>query len=95
MFRDLLQILWSAVEKRNADMCLFERSNIVCTVTGHERDVPQRLEGREDELLLRGRDACVDPSMLHECLPGRFPFELFRGRTSYAGVVLGKKALIN
>ena len=30
-------------------MCLFKSSNIVCTVTGHECDVPQRLEGREDD----------------------------------------------
>ena len=95
VLRDLLQILWSAVEKRNADMCLFERSNIVCTVTGHERDVPQRLEGREDELLLRGGDASVDPGVLHEYPPRWFPFELFHSRSSHADVVLGKKALID
>ena len=66
MFRDLLQIFWTAIEKRNTNVCLFKRSNIVCTVTGHECDVPQRLEGREDELLLRGGDAGVD---LHDGFP--------------------------
>ena len=95
MFRDLLQNFWGAIEKRNTNVCLFKRFNIVRTVTGHERDVPQRLEGREDELLLRGGDAGVDPGVLHECPPRWFPFELFHSRSSHADVILGKKALIN
>ena len=41
VFHDLLQIFRRAIEKRNTNVCLFKRSNIVCTVTGHERDVSQ------------------------------------------------------
>ena len=64
VFRDLLQIFWTAIEKRNANVCLFKRSNIVCTVTGNERDVPKRIEGRKDALLLRRRDADIDSGVL-------------------------------
>ena len=45
-------------------MSLFKRSNIVCTVTGNERDVPKRIEGRKDALLLRRRDAGIDSGVL-------------------------------
>ena len=41
VFRDLLQIIWNAIEKRDNDVCMFKHSNIVCTVTGYEHDVPQ------------------------------------------------------
>ena len=57
MSRDLLQIFWTAIVQRNTNVCLFKRFNIVCTVTGHERDVPLRLEGHKGELLLRRRGA--------------------------------------
>ena len=91
MFRDLLQIFCGAIEKRNTKVCLFKRFNIVCTITDHECDVPQRLEGQKGGLLLRG----VDSGVLHECLPGWVPFKLFHSCSSHADVVLGKKALIN
>ena len=77
VFRDLLQIFWTVIEKLNTKVCLIKRSNIVCTVTGHERDVPQRIEGRMDELLPRRRDADVDLGVLHDCLPGWFPSNCF------------------
>ena len=64
VFRDLLQIIWNAIEKRDNDVCMFKHSNIVCTVTSHERDVPKRIEGRKDALLLRRRDADIDPGVL-------------------------------
>ena len=88
-------MFWSAIEKRNINVSLFKRSNIVCTVTSHERDVPKRIEGRKDALLLRRRDAGIDPGVLYDCLPGWFPFELFHSCSSYADVVLVEKALIN
>ena len=92
MFRDLLHIFWGAIsEKRNTNVCLFKRFNIVCTITGYECDVPQRLEGDKGGLLLRG----VDSGVLHECLPGWIPFKLFHGCSGHVDVVLGKKALIN
>ena len=77
MFRDLLQIFWTAIEKRNTNVCLFKRSNIVCTVTDHERDVSLRLEDHKDGVLLRRRGAGVVSGVLDECLPGWFPLELF------------------
>ena len=39
VFRDLLQIIWNAIEKRDNDVCMFKHSNIVCTVADHECDV--------------------------------------------------------
>ena len=95
VFRDLLQIFWTAIDARarNTNVCLFKRSNIVCTVTGHERDVSLRLEGHKGGLLLRRQSAGVDSGVLHECLPGWFPFELFHSCSSHADVVLGKQTL--
>ena len=95
MFRDLLQIFWTAIVQRNTNVCLFKRFNIVCTVTGHERDVPLRLEGHKGELLLRRRGAGVVSGVLDECLPGWFPFELFHSCSCHGNVVLNKQALIN
>ena len=93
--RDLLQVFWSPIEKRNTNVCLLKRFNIVCIVTGHERDVPQRLEGHKGGLLLRRRSTGVDSGVLHECLPEWFPFELFHSCSSHADVVLGQQALID
>ena len=67
--RDLLQVLGRAVEQRDADVRLLERADVVRAVARHERDVAERLERREDVLLLRGRHACVDPRVLHEAVP--------------------------
>ena len=64
VFRDLLQIIWNAIEKRDNDVYMFKHSNIVCTITGHERDIPKRIEGRKDALLLRQRDVGIDPGVL-------------------------------
>ena len=69
MFRDLLQIFWTAIVQRNTNVCLFKRFNIVCIVTGNERDVPLRLEGHKGGLLLRRRDEGEVSGVPHECLP--------------------------
>ena len=97
VFRDLLQIFWTAIDARarNTNVCLFKRSNIVCTVTGHERDVSLRLEGHKGGLLLRRRGAGLVSGVLAECLPRWFPFELFHSCSCHGDVVLSKQALIN
>ena len=54
VLRDLLEVLGGAVEQRNADVGLLQRTNVIRTVARHECRVAERSERREDVLLLRG-----------------------------------------
>ena len=69
VFRNLLQIFWTAVVQRNTNVCLFKRFNIVCIVTGNERDVPLQIECHKGGLLLRRWGAGEVSGVPHECLP--------------------------
>lgn len=69
VLEDGLEVVLRAVQQRDTNVGLLERADIVRAVAGHERHEPEALERREDELLLRGRHAGVDPRVLHELVP--------------------------
>jgi hypothetical protein len=69
MLENRFQIFLRAVEESDTDVGLLERSDIVRSISGHEGNVAERLECSEDELLLRGRNASVDPRVLYEVFP--------------------------
>lgn len=73
-------------------MSLLQRADVVRPVARHERRIPQCFKGREDEFFLRGRDARVDPCVLHEDVPClRARFELLECGAGDADVVGGEE----
>lgn len=73
---NLLEVLGSPVEQRDADVRLLQRADIVRTVACHERHVSERLERRQDGLLLRGRHARIYPGVLYDVVPSTLTLEL-------------------
>ena len=95
MFRNLLEILHSAVKQRNTDMSLLECADIVRAVPSHERDKAECLQSRQDEFLLSGRNAGVDPSILDEVKPGRSRFVLLHGGACNTDIVFVEEARVS
>jgi len=92
---DLLEVLDRAVQECHADVCGLERTNVVGAVTGHEGRVSKAVECRKDGLLLGGRHASVDESMLNELVErGRTRGVEGESSTSDADVVLGEELLV-
>jgi hypothetical protein len=89
VLEDGLEVILGSIEEGDSNVGLLKRSDIVGTVSGHESDVAERLERGEDELLLSGRNAGVDPSVLDEDVP-RFGLVgvLTKSGAGHADVVL-------
>lgn len=82
-----LEVVLGPIEQRDSDVGLLERSDVVRAISSHERNVSERLERREDVLLLGGRDSRVDPRVLHKNRPGGQVGVLAEGGTGHADVV--------
>lgn len=69
VLEDGLEVVLGSVEEGDTNIGLLESSDVVGTISGHERNVAERLERGEDELFLSGRNAGVDPGVLDEDVP--------------------------
>lgn len=75
-------------------MSLFKGTDIICTVSSHERDEAKGFESGEDEFFLRRRNTCVDPCVLTKLIPGWFICELLQGCTSDADIIIIEEFLV-
>ncbi len=91
---NFLQILFRSVKQRNANVCLLQRANVVRPIARHERNVPKRLQSREDVLLLRRRHTRIYPCVLHKIVPRRPILKVPHRNARHADVVLVEEGLI-
>lgn len=83
---DLDQVVWSSIEKRDANISLLESADIVGTITGHEGRVPKVLQRGEDILFLNRRDSRVNPSVVNQGVNLRSIFVLLQSSASDADI---------
>ncbi|KAG9766034.1 putative cation transporting ATPase, partial [Aureobasidium melanogenum] len=65
---DLFKVFFSSVEESNTDVGLLECTNIVCTITSHQSNVPSISKTKQNLFLLLGRNTSVDPSVADDFL---------------------------
>lgn len=91
---NLLQILGRTVKKGDTDVCSFESTDIVRTVTGHERNVTKRSKSGDDEFFLSRRYASVNVCVLDEIGDRRKGIVLLERGTGNADIVILEQGLV-
>jgi hypothetical protein len=94
VLRDSLEVLRRPVQQGHTDVGGLERTNIVGSVSSHERGVTEILERVQDEFLLRRRDPGVDPSVRDKVVDGRLGLVLLERGSGDTDVVSVEQGLV-